>query len=399
MFERVTMAPPDPILSITEAWKKDPNPLKVNLGVGVYMDDEGRTPILKTVKTAERLLLDSETTKSYLPIAGDPQYGRMVEELIFGADAEVIGAGRCRTAHTPGGTGGLRVGADFLREFWPGTTVHVSNPTWANHKGIFAAAGFKIAEYPYYKPETKGVDFERMREALNAVPAGEIVLLHVCCHNPSGADLNLAQWQDVAAIAKHRGWTPFMDFAYLGFGDGLTEDRQALVPFLQQGVELLVSTSFSKNFGLYRERTGALTVVAATAAAAENSISQIRKVVRVNYSNPCAHGGLIVMEILKSAELRALWELEVKEMCARIATLRRQLVDKLKQRGATQDFSFIMRQKGMFSFSGLSDAQVTFLKEKKSIYMVGGGRMNVAGLSSKNIDYTADGIAAALTIG
>ena len=398
MLEKVTLAPPDPILGITEAWKKDPNPLKVNLGVGVYMDDEGRTPILKTVKAAEKIILETEATKSYLPIAGDPIYGRMVEELIFGPGAEVINSNRCRTAHTPGGTGALRVGAEFLRDFWPGVTVWVSAPTWANHKGIFAAAGFKLAEYPYYHPATRGVDFERMRETLKTVPAGEIVLLHVCCHNPSGADLSLAQWREIAAIAKARGWLPFLDFAYLGFGDGLVEDRQPLVPFMELGVEMLVASSFSKNFGLYRERTGALTVVASNATAVENAISQLRKTIRVIYSNPAAHGGLIVMEILKNPALRAQWELEVKDMCARIAGLRTQLVAKLQGCGVDQDFSFITRQKGMFSFSGLSDAQVAFLKEKKSIYLVGGGRMNVAGLSSKNIDYTAAGIAEALKV-
>lgn len=396
MLESVTLAPPDPILGLTDAWRKDPNPDKVNLGVGVYMDDEGRTPVLKSVKAAERIILDTESTKSYMPIAGDPQYGRLVEELVFGAGSEVLASKRCQTAHTPGGTGGLRVGADFLREFWPGARVHVSNPTWANHKGIFAAAGFKIAEYPYYKPETKGVDFERLCEALKAVSKGEIVLLHVCCHNPSGADLSLDQWKEIAAIAKTAGWIPFLDFAYMGFGDGLVEDRQPLMPFAQHGVDMLIATSFSKNFGLYRERTGALTAVAASATAADNCISQIRKVVRVNYSNPCAHGGLIVTEILKSAELRAQWVAEVKDMCARIAQLRKQLVDKLKAQGVAQDFSFIMKQRGMFSFSGLTDAQVAFLKEKKSIYMVGGGRINVAGLTSRNMDYAVAGIAEAL---
>lgn len=399
MFESISLAPPDSILGLTDAWKNDPNPLKVNLGVGVYKDDQGNTPILPSVKAAEAAILQSATTKSYMPISGAPDYGKLVQDMIFGGDHAVVKAARARTAHTPGGTAALRVGGDFLKKVLPNATVWVSAPTWANHKGVFGAAGFKTADYAYYDPATKGLDFARMQEALEKVPAGDIVLLHACCHNPTGVDLTAAQWTAVAEIASRRGWLPFLDFAYQGYGDGLIEDRAGVLALAAVCPEFLVASSFSKNFGLYQDRTGALTVVAGTSSAAQAAFSQVEIAIRVNYSNPPAHGGLVVARILSDAALRAQWMGELTAMREHIAALRTKFVAALGQHGVPGDFSFIQRQKGMFSFSGLSDAQVKFLKEKKSIYIVGGGRINVAGITSKNMEYLCVSIREAMTAG
>ncbi len=397
MFESIQAAPPDSILGLTEAWKKDPNPGKVNLGVGVYKDDAGNTPILASVKAAEAAILQSATTKSYMPIAGAPEYGKLVQDMIFGVGHAVIADGRARTAHTPGGTAALRVGGDFLKKVLPQATVWVSTPTWANHKGVFGAAGFKTADYPYYDPATKGLDFARLMEALEKVPAGDVVLLHACCHNPTGVDLSAAQWTQVAACAGRRGWLPFLDFAYQGYGDGLEQDRAGVLALAAACPEFLVASSFSKNFGLYQDRTGALTVVAGRAAVIEAAFSNVEIAVRVNYSNPPAHGGLIVARILSDAALRAQWMGELTAMREHIATTRARFVAALGQHGVAGDYSFITRQKGMFSFSGLSDAQVKFLRDRKSIYIVGGGRINVAGITSKNIEYLCTSIREALT--
>ena len=397
MFESIQAAPPDSILGLTEAWKKDPNPGKVNLGVGVYKDDAGNTPILASVKAAEAAILQSATTKSYMPIAGAPEYGKLVQDMIFGVGHAVIADGRARTAHTPGGTAALRVGGDFLKKVLPQATVWVSTPTWANHKGVFGAAGFKTADYPYYDPATKGLDFARLMEALEKVPAGDVVLLHACCHNPTGVDLSAAQWTQVAACAGRRGWLPFLDFAYQGYGDGLEQDRAGVLALAAACPEFLVASSFSKNFGLYQDRTGALTVVAGRAAVIEAAFSNVEIAVRVNYSNPPAHGGLIVTRILSDAALRAQWMGELTAMREHIATTRARFVAALGQHGVAGDYSFITRQKGMFSFSGLSDAQVKFLRDRKSIYIVGGGRINVAGITSKNIEYLCTSIREALT--
>jgi aspartate/tyrosine/aromatic aminotransferase len=396
IFETIAAAPADPILGLTEAFKQDPNPRKVNLGVGVFVDDEGRTPILRCVKAAEQRKLEQEQTKSYLPITGSPEYGQCVQELIFGADHPALKAGRARTAQTPGGTGGLRVGAEFLKKFVPGATVWLSGPTWPNHRGIFTGAGFSVKEYPYYDPATKGVRATELMAQLRAIPANDIVVLHVCCHNPTGVDLTAEHWREIARIAAERKWIPFFDFAYQGFSAGVVEDRAGLLPMLDVGVDLLVSSSFSKNFGLYNERVGALTIVAANAHAAETAFSHIKTTIRVIYSNPSAHGGAIVTTILRDAELKRMWEDELTAMRRRIADVRRQFVDRLRERGADMDFSFIMGQRGMFSFSGLNDAQVAFLRERKSVYMVGGGRINVAGIMPKNIDYLCDAIVEAL---
>lgn len=398
MFESIIPAPPDAILGLTEAWKNDPNPLKVNLGVGVFKDDAGNTPILAAVKAAEETILREAVTKSYMPISGAPAYGACVRELLFGSGHEVLSADRGRTAHTPGGTGALRVGADFLKKLAPQATVWMSAPTWANHKGVFGAAGFASKDYPYYDPATKGLAFARMCETLETVPAGDVVLLHACCHNPSGVDPDADQWRTVADIAARRGWLPFLDFAYQGYGDGLVEDRASLLAFAAVCPELLVASSFSKNFGLYQDRTGALTLVAGSAKEAAAAFSHVETIVRVLYSNPPAHGGLIVQTILSNAALRAQWVDELDAMRHHIATLRTRFVAALAEHGVPGDFSFIERQKGMFSFSGLSDAQVTFLKESKSIYMVGGGRINVAGITSGNLDYLCGSIKEALDL-
>ncbi|MCF7675501.1 MAG: aspartate/tyrosine/aromatic aminotransferase [Akkermansiaceae bacterium] len=399
MFDMLLPAPPDAILGLTDAWKNDPNPLKVNLGVGVFKDDAGNTPILASVKAAEALILQSATSKSYMPISGAPEYGACVRELVFGVDHPVVRTGRARTAHTPGGTAALRVGADFLRKALPAAKVWMSTPTWANHKGVFGAAGFVTADYPYYDAAGKGLDFARMCEVLETVPAGDIVLLHACCHNPSGVDLDAAQWGIVAEIAGRCGWLPFLDFAYQGYGDGLEEDRAGVLAFAQVCPEFMIASSFSKNFGLYQDRTGALTLVAGSAEVAASAFSNVEIAIRVNYSNPPAHGGLIVKTILTNETLRHQWVGELDGMRRHIAALRSRFVAALAEHGVPGDYSFIARQKGMFSFSGLGTAQVTFLRERKSIYIVGGGRINVAGITSHNMEYLCTSIKEALEVG
>jgi len=397
IYDQLAPAPPDAILGLTEAFKKDPNPAKVNLGVGVYQDDQGVTPIMPSVKAAEERLLASEKSKTYQSISGAPEYKAHVQALLFGPDHAAVQAGRVRTAHTPGGTGGLRVGAEFLKQVAaPGTKVWVSTPTWANHPGIFSAAGFEVVPYPYYHAESKGLDFAGMVETLDAIPAGDIVLLHVCCHNPTGVDLSRDQWREVATIAGRRGWFPFLDFAYQGLGDDLENDRAGLLAMVDAVPELFVASSFSKNFGLYRDRTGALSLLGKDTASADAAFSHVEKNIRVIYSNPPAHGGLIVTAILNDPDLRAQWDTDVREIRDRIRSVRSQFVKKLKERGVQRDFSFIEKQKGMFSFSGLTDEQVQRLREEKSIYIVKGGRINVAGITSAKMDYLCDAIAEVL---
>jgi aspartate/tyrosine/aromatic aminotransferase len=396
MWKSIEAAPADSIFGLNEAFKSDPNPKKVNLGVGVYKDDKGRTPVLACVKEAEKILLTEESSKSYLPISGDPTYANEVQKLLFGVDSEVIASKRAVTVHTPGGTGALRVGGELLQQFKPGAKVWISRPTWANHKGVFRSAGFDLAEYVYYDAATKTVDFAGMMTSLRHVPAGDIVLLHACCHNPSGVDLDAQQWRQVAAIAKERGWTAFLDFAYQGFGESIEADRCAVVEFAAAGIDFLVASSYSKNFGLYNERTGALTIVSPTAIEAATAMSHLKATVRVIYSNPPAHGGLVVAKILSTPSLHQQWLAEVAQMRNRIKAMRSALVDGLVKRGVSGDFSYIIAQRGMFSFSGLSDEVVQWLRANKSIYVVGGGRINLAGLASTNIDYVCDAIAEAL---
>ena len=396
MWKNIQPAPPDSILGLTEQFKKDKNPTKVNLGVGVYKDNSGNTPILGVVKKAEQRLLEQQTSKSYLPISGDSAYGRAVQRLVLGNDSETVQSSRAVTVQAPGGTGALKVGADLLKRFNPQATVWVSSPTWANHNGIFGDAGFAINSYGYYNPKSKDLDFDLMCQDLARIPAGDIVVLHTCCHNPSGVDPDPNQWDEIVRIANRQGWMPFLDFAYQGFGSGVTEDRYAVERFGATGKDFLVASSFSKNFGLYNERTGALTIICPSSAEAEVAMSHVKTVIRTNYSNPPAHGGLTAAIILDDEELYQEWLVELGDMRERIKEMRRALVKGLADCGIDEDFSFIERQRGMFSFSGLSDDVVNRLRTEQSIYMVGGGRINLAGLTTENIEYVCTSIAAAI---
>ena len=393
MFETISPAPEDSILGLTEAFKKDQNPNKINLGVGVYKDGGGQTPVLSTVKEAEERLLRSEATKSYLPIDGLAAYAALSQAIVFGSEHDILRAGRAATVQTPGGTGALRVAADFVRRISPQATVWLSDPTWPNHPNVFGSAALQVQSYPYFEAETNGVAFDRMVAVLEAIPKGDVLLLHGCCHNPTGADLSSQQWQAVAALCAERGILPLLDFAYQGFGDGLDEDATGVRTVADHCREFLVATSYSKNFGLYNERVGAMTLVAANSEAAEAAHSHLKICVRTNYSNPPAHGGLIVAEILGDPELRQRWEVELAEMRNRINDMRHLFVETLDEQGAGRDFSFIARQRGMFSYSGLTPAQVQALRDRHSVYIVGSGRINVAGMTEANMVYLCAAIA------
>lgn len=396
MFYSLTPAPPDPILGLTEAFKKDPNPNKINLGVGVYKDAQGRTPVLASVKRAEERLLAAEQTKNYLPIEGDPAFGDATQALLFGKDHGVVRDRRAVTVQAPGGTGALRVAADFIASTLDAKTVWLSDPTWPNHPNVFQAAKLKTATYPYFDKPTNGVDFDGMMAALHQIPVGDVVVLHGCCHNPTGVDLTPAQWEAVTEVLARRNLLPLVDFAYQGFADGLQEDARGLHILARHCPDLLIASSYSKNFGLYNERVGALTLVAGSPAAAETALSHIKRVVRANYSNPPAHGAAIVATVLNDEELKRLWEDEVRQMRDRINTMRHLFVETLQEKGVTQDFSFIARQRGMFSFSGLTPEQVKALRERYSIYAVSSGRISVAGMTEENMDYLCSAIAAVL---
>lgn len=393
MFQTINAAPEDSILGLTEVFKKDPNPNKINLGVGVYKDGSGQTPVLATVKEAEQRLLRSEATKSYLPIDGLAEYAVLSQQIVFGCEHPILSEGRATTVQTPGGTGALRVAADFVRRIFPQAAVWLSDPTWPNHPNIFGSAAPQVKSYPYFEPESNGVAFEGMMAALRTVPAGDVLLLHGCCHNPTGADLAPEQWQAVAALCAERGILPLLDFAYQGFGDGLEEDATGVRIIAEHCREFLVATSYSKNFGLYNERVGALNLVASSAEAADAANSHLKICVRTNYSNPPAHGGQIVAEILGDPELRQRWEVELAEMRDRINDMRHLFVETLDQHGAGRDFSFIVRQRGMFSYSGLSPAHVQALRERHGVYIVGSGRINVAGMTEANMEYLCGAIA------
>lgn len=393
LFDAVPAAPPDPILGLSAAFARDPKPGKINLGVGEYKDAEGRTPILASVRAAEARVVAGSASKQYLPIDGTPEYGRAVRRLLFGPGAAALEA-RCATVQAPGGTGALRLAGDFVHQQFPASTVWLSAPTWANHPKIFAAAGQAVAEYPYYDAVTRGVDVDGMCAALARAAAGDLVLVHGCCHNPTGADLAVADWRRVGQVLAERGALPLVDFAYQGFGDGLEEDAAGLRALIAVVPEVLVASSFSKNFGLYRERVGALTAVTASAATAANVLSQLKVCVRTNFSNPPAHGALIVAEILGDAALRGQWESEVAQMRDRIHGMRRLLVERLRAHGVCGDFGFIERQRGMFSFSGLDAGRVQRLREEFGVYIVGSGRINVAGITPGNVDGLCAAIAA-----
>ena len=392
MFEQLQPAPPDPILGLTEAFRRDPNPRKVNLGAGVYRDANGGTPILSAVKAAETRLLETEGSKSYLPIDGLPGFGEVVQGLLFGQQATVVADGRAVTVQTPGGTGALRVAADLIARVRPETQVWVSDPTWPNHFNIFRAAHLAVESYPYFDPSRLEVAFEAFVDALHHMQAGDIIVLHGCCHNPTGADLLPEQWETVAQILASRGIVPLVDFAYQGFGDGLEPDATGVRVLTQHCPEVLIASSFSKNFGLYNERVGALTLVAASAQQAQVVLGHVKQVARANYSNPPAHGAKIVHTVLTDPDLRRQWEEELTAMRHRIHAMRHLLAETLHERGAPRDFSFLTRQKGMFSYTGLTPEQVDLLRERYSIYMVRSGRINVAGLTEHNVEYVAQAI-------
>ncbi|MGE4124317.1 MAG: amino acid aminotransferase [Pusillimonas sp.] len=393
IFEAVELAPRDPILGLNEQYNTDTRTEKVNLGVGVYYDDEGRIPLLKAVQQAEAQRIQAAAARGYLPIEGLATYNKGAQTLLLGKDSEITAAGRALTVQTLGGTGALKIGADFLKQISPDAKVVISNPSWENHRALFERAGFVVENYPYYNAETHGLDFEGMVAALKALPKGTIVVLHACCHNPTGVDPTAAQWQEIAATVKEAGLVPFLDIAYQGFGDGLEEDAAVVRMFAAMGMTMLVSSSFSKSFSLYGERVGALTLICSSKDENARVLSQVKRVVRTNYSNPPTHGGTVVSAVLNTPELYALWVDELGQMRNRIRDMRAQLVQKLKDHGVKQDFEFVLAQRGMFSYSGLTAAQVDALRDKHGVYAVGSGRICVAALNSRNIDYVAKAIA------
>lgn len=393
MLENIEAAPRDAILGLTAAFKEDSRPEKINLSVGVYQDENGTTPTLSCVEEAEKRLASAGGTKSYLPIPGMPAYVEAVRELAFGTGAEAIESGRIASAQTPGGTGALRVVGDFLNTNLSGSTLWMTNPTWPNHPNIFQAAGVSVDSFPYFDAASNQLDFAAMMAAIEKIPAGDAILLHGCCHNPTGVDPTTEQWQQIADTVYGRGLLPILDFAYQGFADGIEQDAAGLRAFLQPGKELLVCSSFSKNFGLYRERVGALSVIAANAEAAQAVQSQLNRVIRSNYSNPPAHGADVVNCVLRDEGLRKTWETEVATMRERINGMRQALVEALAAKGVPGDYGFITRQRGMFSFTGLTKEQVETLREVHAIYIVGSGRINVAGLTPSNIGRVAESIA------
>jgi aspartate/tyrosine/aromatic aminotransferase len=393
IFSGLTPLPPDPILGLTEEINRDPRPHKVSLATGVYVDESGITPVLDTVAEAEARILAAQTTKLYKPIAGDPAYLRPVRSLIFGADSVAVAAGLVETLHTPGGTGALRVAADLLRRIRPGATVWLSTPTWPNHASVFGAANLATAAYPYLDPATGELDADGMLDVLRGAVPGDVVVVHACCHNPTGIDPTPAVWRALGDVIAERGLLPLVDFAYQGFGDGLEEDAAGLRELLRPGAELIVASSFSKNFALYDERVGALSLVSATPQDTATLLTHAKAAVRANYSNPPAHGGEVVATILADAELRARWEDEVTGMRRRINGNRQAFVHGLAAAGAP-DYSRLLHQRGMFSLLGLSAAQVQRLKDEFALYVVGGGRVNVAGLTRANLEPVCRAIAA-----
>ncbi|HEX4325524.1 MAG TPA: amino acid aminotransferase [Burkholderiales bacterium] len=393
IFANIELAPKDPILGVTEAFVADKNPNKVNLGVGVYCDDNGKVPLLECVRKAEAQLVAKAIPKSYLPIDGIPAYDQAVQQLLLGEGSPIIAAKRAVTVQALGGTGGLKLAADFLKRFGTSEEVWISDPSWENHRALFEYAGYRVNAYPYYDAATRGVDFAGMSKSLEALKPGTIVVLHACCHNPTGADLSPDQWGRVIDIVASGRLVPILDIAYQGFGDGIDADGEVVRRFAATNMPMLISSSFSKSFSLYGERIGALTIVGASAEESVRVLSQLKRVIRTNYSNPPTYGGQAVALTLTTPELRALWDKELGEMRVRIKEMRRALVDKLKERVPARDFEFMVRQRGMFSYSGLTKEQVERLKNEFSIYAIDTGRICVAALNSKNINYVADSIA------
>ena len=393
IFANVEMAPRDPILGLNEGFAADTRADKVNLGVGVYYDDNGKIPLLAAVRQAERVRLEAAPARGYQPIEGPAAYNAAVQHLLFGADDELISAGRVVTAQALGGTGALKIGADFLKQLQPDATVYISDPSWENHRALFQSAGFRVESYPYYDPATRGVDFAGMKAALLGMLPGAIVVLHACCHNPTGADLNETQWGDVVEACRERGLVPFLDIAYQGFADGIDPDAAAVRLFGDSGLQFFIASSFSKSFSLYGERVGALSIITDSRDESARVLSQLKRVIRTNYSNPPTHGGAIVSAVLNSPELRKMWEDELAGMRERIRSMRASLVSKLAAEGAMQDFSFVTAQRGMFSYTGLSAAHVDTLREDYGIFAVSTGRICLAALNTRNIDYVARAIA------
>jgi aromatic-amino-acid transaminase len=393
MFTAVEMAPRDPILGLNDQFAADQNPKKVNLGVGVYYDDKGKLPLLQCVQRAEKTMMDAPKPRGYLPIDGIASYDAAVQTLVFGPGSEPVTSGRVATIQGVGGTGGLKVGADFLKQINPNATVLISDPSWENHRALFSRAGFPVATYPYYDAEKRGVNFDGMLAALLAATEGTIVVLHACCHNPTGYDITPTQWDQVVAAVKSRKLVAFLDMAYQGFGQGIREDGVAIEKFTAAGLNFFVGTSFSKSFSLYGERVGALSVLCTSKEETVRVLSQLKIAIRTNYSNPPTHGGAVVAAVLSSPELRTLWEGELAGMRVRIKEMRQKLVDGLKAAGVKQDMSFITQQVGMFSYSGLSKDQMVRLRNEFGIYGTDTGRMCVAALNSGNIDYVCASIA------
>ena len=396
MFEKITAAPAAPILGLTDIFRADARPNKINLGIGVYKDETGKTPVLTSVKKAEQYLLENETTKNYLGIEGIPAFASCTQELLFGKESPIVTARRARTAQTPGGTGGLRVAADFIANQTSAKRIWISNPSWPNHKNVFSAVGLEVLEYAYYDAANHALDFDGLLNSLKQAQAGDVVLFHGCCHNPTGIDPTAEQWAQLAELSVANGWLPLFDFAYQGFANGLEEDAQGLRIFAAKHQELIVASSYSKNFGLYNERVGACTIVAADAETADRAFSQVKAAIRANYSNPPSHGAAVVATILGNDALRAMWEQELTDMRQRIHRMRQLFVNTLQEKGAQQDFSFIIQQNGMFSFSGLTKEQVLRLREEFGVYAVNSGRVNVAGMTPDNMAPLCEAIVAVL---
>lgn len=396
LFQSVELAPRDPILGLNEQFNADTRPNKVNLGVGVYYDDKGRIPLLQAVHEAEVARVQASAARGYLPIEGIAGYNKGAQELVLGKNSPLIAQGRALTMQALGGTGALKIGADFLKQLVPNAKVAISNPSWENHRALFERAGFEVVNYPYYDPATHGLDFKAMIDYLRNLPAQSIVVLHACCHNPTGVDATTEQWREIAEVVKKGDLIPFLDIAYQGFGDGLEPDATAVRLFAEQDMTMFISSSFSKSFSLYGERVGALTIVTGSKDESNRVLSQVKRVIRTNYSNPPTHGGTIVSMVLNDPKLFALWDKELGQMRDRIRLMRTQLVDKLKEYGVQQDFNFVKAQRGMFSYSGMTSAQVDRLREEHGIYAVSSGRICVAALNSGNIDAVAKAIAAVL---
>lgn len=394
LFAQVERAPRDPILGLTESFNADTRADKVNLGVGVYYDDNGKLPLLKCIKDAEAKRVASAPARGYQPIEGAAAYNQAVQTLLFGASSQILADQKVITIEALGGTGALKVGADYLRRLIPKAKVAISDPSWENHRALFEMAGFEVVNYRYYDSSSRGLDFEGMIKSIEALPAGTILVLHACCHNPTGVDLSDAQWAQVIATIQSKGHVPFLDMAYQGFGDGIDADASALRAFVASGLSFLVSSSFSKSFSLYGERVGALSIVTQSADEASRVLSQVKRTIRTNYSNPPTHGGAVVAMVLSTPELRATWEAELAQMRDRIKAMRQGLVDGLKAEGLKADFGFVTSQRGMFSYTGLSEKQVDRLRDEFGVYAVGTGRICIAALNSGNLSRVCKAIAA-----